>query len=62
MLYKDLRTQPVNDGTSGGYDLADVHQLGWMGTADYATLARETVQTEIIDRLARYGIHVPTAP
>ena len=59
VLYKDLRTQPVNDGTSGGYDLADVHQLGWMGTADYAILARETVQTEIIERLARYGIDVP---
>jgi len=44
--------------TSEGFLLSHVHALGWMEAQAYAEAARRAVREEIVEPLARFGIHV----
>lgn len=58
-LWKKLRSRVQNGVTSEGFLLSHVCELGWMESTAYAALARDTVQREVIEPLARRGIRVP---
>lgn len=58
-LWERLTSRVQNGVTSEGFLLAHVHELGWMESGAYASLARETVEREVIAPLARHGIQVP---
>jgi hypothetical protein len=58
----DRLTSRAEDGlTSEGFRLDDIRELGWMESSAYVALARATVASEIVPRLATYGIAVTHA-
>ncbi|MFT3769529.1 MAG: ferritin-like domain-containing protein [Minicystis sp.] len=52
-------TSRVEDGvTSEGFLLAHVHELGWMESTAYRSVALETIERSVRAPLARFGIDV----
>ena len=57
-LWRPMQSR-VSDGvTSEGFLLSDVNELGWMEASAYQALARETVDRQVREPLAAYGIRV----
>ena len=58
-LWVNLRSQVVDGFTSEGYKVEDIRALGWMLSEDYRVAAHQSVQREVVEPLAQFGIHVP---
>ena len=58
-LWVNLRSKVVDGFTSEGYKVEDIRALGWMLSEDYRVAAHQSVQREVVEPLAQFGIHVP---
>lgn len=61
-LWQRLESRVRNGVTSEGFLVAQVRDLGWMLSSDYAALAHTTVRREVLEPLAARGITVPWPP
>lgn len=59
--WRSISSTAIDGITSEGFQLAHVHELGWMEAQAYAAGARHAVRTEIVEPLARFGIPVRAA-
>lgn len=57
-LWTRLTSRVVDGVTSEGFLLAHVHELGWMESSAYRSLALETIERAVRAPLARFGIDV----
>ena len=60
-LWRRLRSEVQDGKTSEGYSVEDIRALGWMLSADYRRTARESIQREVAEPLAAFGIKIPEA-
>ena len=58
-LWVNLRSKAINGLTTEGYKVEDIYELGWMLAEDYKVMAHHSVQKEIVEPLAQFGIYVP---
>ena len=60
-LWRRLKSEVRDGKTSEGYRVEDIRALGWMLSSDYRETARESIQREVAEPLAAFGIKIPAA-